>query len=143
MSHRNLIADFYAANGPMADDETLERVFHPDYVSHTSPPQTPAGLATAIDLRNFLSATFSDVEYRLVAAVVEGDLVATHTRVSAVHTGDTLGFPATDEPFEVEQMHLMRIVDGRIIEHWGVRDDLGMVRQVGAVPVVPEPAQVA
>src|SRR4051795_2328402 len=102
MSHRSLIESFYAANGPMADDETLERVFHPDYVSHTSPPQTPPGLATAIDLRNFLSATFSDVQYRLVAALVEGGPSATHPRVSAVHTGDPFGFPGTNEPFEVE-----------------------------------------
>lgn len=141
MSHRSLVEFFYAANGPMADDETLERVFHPDYVSHTSPPQTPPGLATAIDLRNFLSATFSDVQYRLVTAVVEGDLVATHTRISAVHTGDTFGFPGTNEPFEVEQMHLMRFADdGRIVEHWGVRDDAGMMRQIGATITV-EPAR--
>ena len=43
MSHRELIESFYAANGPMADDETLERTFHPDYVSHTSPPGDAAG----------------------------------------------------------------------------------------------------
>src|SRR3954454_21245101 len=133
MNHRSLIESFYAANGPMADDETLERVFHPDYVSHTSPPQTPPGLATAIDLRNFVAATLWDVEYRLLATVVEDGLVATHTRVSAVHIGDTLGFPGTNESFEVEQMHLMRFADdGRVIEHWSVRDDAGMMRQIGA-----------
>jgi predicted ester cyclase len=48
----------------------------------------------------------------------------------AIHTGDTFGFPGTGEPF-VEQMHLMRFADdGRIIEHWGVRDDAGMMRQI-------------
>ena len=41
VSHRSLIESFYAANGPMADDATLERTFHPDYVSHASPPETP------------------------------------------------------------------------------------------------------
>jgi hypothetical protein len=40
MSHRSLIESFYAAKGPMADDETLERVFHPDDVSHTGPSLT-------------------------------------------------------------------------------------------------------
>ena len=47
MSHRTLIESFYRADGPMADDETLERTFHPDYVSHTSPPETPPGMTTA------------------------------------------------------------------------------------------------
>jgi predicted ester cyclase len=133
MGHRSLIESFYAANGPMADDETLERTFHPDYVSHTSPPETPPGLATALDLRGFLQATFSDVDYQLVRTVVDGDHAATYTQLSAVHTGDTFGFPGTNRPFSVEQMHLMRFADdGRIVEHWGVRDDAGMMRQIKA-----------
>src|SRR6476620_10500109 len=120
MSHRSVIESFYAANGPMADDETLERTFHPDYVSHTSPPDTPRGVATALDLRAFLNET-----------VVEGDFAAAYTRLHAVHTGDTFGFPGTGEAFDVEQMHLMRFADdGRIVEHWGVRDDAGMMRQI-------------
>lgn len=58
--------------------------------------------------------------------------MAAYTRMSAVHTGDTLGFPGTGEAFEVEQMHLMRFADdGRIVEHWGVRDDAGMMRRSG------------
>ena len=134
MSHRSLIESFYAANGPMADDATLERTFHPDYVSHTSPPETEPGMATALDLRGFLSATFSDIRYRLIQTVVEGDFAATYTRISAVHTGDTFGFPGTDKPFDVEQIHLMRFADdGRIVEHWGVRDDAGMMRQIRPV----------
>ena len=41
--------------------------------------------------------------------------MAAYTRMSAVHTGDTFGFPGTGEAFEVEQMHLMRFADeGRI-----------------------------
>jgi predicted ester cyclase len=131
VSHRDLIESFYAANGPMADDETLERIFHADYVSHTSPPETAPGMATARELRAFLNATFSDVRYRLIATVAEGDLVASYTRMSAVHSGDTFGFPGTGEAFDVEQMHLMRFADdGRIVEHWGVRDDAGMMRQI-------------
>ena len=131
MSHSTLIEEFYAANGPMADDATLERVFHPDYVSHTSPPETPHGLQTAIELREFLGSTFSNVRYRLLKTVVEGDLAAAHTRVSGTYTGDTFGFPGTGKPYDVEQMHVMRFADdGRIVEHWGVRDDAGMMQQI-------------
>jgi len=130
-SNRELIESFYAAGGPVADTATLERVFHPEYVSHTSPPETPPGVASALGLRGFLEASFSDIEYRLIWTVVEGDLAATHTQVSATHTGDTLGFPATNRPFTVEQMHLLRFADdGRIVEHWAVRDDAGMMRQI-------------
>ena len=134
MSHRNLIESFYAANGPVADDETLERVFHPDYVSHTSPPETPRGLPSALGLRDFLTSTFSDVRYELEETVVEGDYAAIRTRLRGVYTGDTFGFPGTGKPFEAEQMHFMRFADGRIVEHWGVVDRLGLLQQLGAIP---------
>ena len=133
MGHREQIEAFYAAGGPVADTDTLERVFHPDYVSHTSPPGTPPGLPTALGLRGFLGAAFSDVRYELVRAVVEDDHAAVYTRMSATHSGDALGFPATDRPFTAEQMHLLRFAgDGRVVEHWAVRDDAGMMRQLGA-----------
>jgi predicted ester cyclase len=133
MSHSTLIESFYAANGPMADDATLERTFHPDYVSHTSPPETPHGLPTALELREFLGSTFSDVRYRLVKTVVEGDMAAAYTMVSGRYTGDTFGFPGTGKSYEAEQMHLLRFADdGRIVEHWGVRDDAGMMQQIKA-----------
>ncbi|MEA2142569.1 MAG: hypothetical protein QOI64_999 [Solirubrobacteraceae bacterium] len=133
MGHRELIESFYAAGGPDADTATLERVFHPDYVSHTSPPDTPPGVATAVHLRGFLNAAFSDIHYRLIQTVVEGPLAAAYTHMSATHTGDALGVPATNRPFTAEQMHLLRFADdGRIVEHWGVRDDAGMMRQISA-----------
>ena len=104
-------------------------------------------MATALDLRDFLNATFSDGRYRLVETVVEGDLVAAYTRFSATHTGDTFGFPGTGESFDVEQMHLMRFADdGRIVEHWGVRDDAGMMRQIRPAVragLVPRPSPLA
>jgi predicted ester cyclase len=102
-------------------------------VSHTSPPETPPGVATALDLRDFLQDGFSDIRYEVLRMVVEGDQAATHTTFSATHTGNKFGIPATGHRFTVEQMHVMRFADdGRIVEHWGVRDDAGMMRQLSA-----------
>ena len=32
-------------------------------------------------------------------------------------------------------MHIWRIRDGRLAEHWGTRNDLKMLQQFGVVPV--------
>jgi predicted ester cyclase len=133
MDHRDQLESFYAAGGPVADTATLERLFHPDYVSHTSPPETPPGVATALDLRDFLQDGFSDIRYEVLRTVVEGDHAATHTTFTATHSGEKFGMPATGRRFTVEQMHVMRFADdGRIVEHWGVRDDAGMMRQLSS-----------
>jgi hypothetical protein len=47
-------------------------------------------------------------------------------------------FPPTGRPFASTQSHWFLLEDGRIIEHWANRDDLGMARQLGWIP--PSPA---
>jgi predicted ester cyclase len=131
--HRRVVEDFYAANGPMADPALFEQLFHPDYVSHTSPPDSPPGIGQMTSLQGFLDSALSDVRYELIRQAVDGDLAAAHVRIGATHTGDGLGFPATGKQFSVEQMHFMRFADGRIAEHWAVRDDAGMMRQLGLI----------
>ncbi|HNA99525.1 MAG TPA: ester cyclase [Marmoricola sp.] len=41
--------------------------------------------------------------------------------------------PPTGRRFEAKQMHIIRVANGQIAEHWGVRDDAGMMRQLGLV----------
>lgn len=43
-------------------------------------------------------------------------------------------FGATGKSFAVEQVHISRLEDGKIAEHWAVTDDLGWFRQVGILP---------
>ena len=126
--------DFYATGGPVGDPATFADVFHAEYVSHNSPPGSPPGVGQAIGLREWLTSTFSDVEYELLCVVEDGDFVATpHPPQRHAHTGHGPGLEPTGRRFEAEQMHMLRIADGRIAEHWGVRDDAGMMRQLGAL----------
>jgi len=129
---RQLVEDFYAAGGPVGDPDRFPAIFHDGYVSHNSPPGMEPGIGQAVSLRAWLTSTFSDVEYDLIRVVADGDLVATHTRIRGTHTGHGLGIEPTGRTFEAEQMHVIRVADGRIAEHWGVRDDAGMMRQLSA-----------
>ncbi len=47
------------------------------------------------------------------------------------HTGEFMGKPATGKRFESEAIHLYRVENGKLSEHWAKRDDLGMARQLG------------
>lgn len=51
------------------------------------------------------------------------------------HQGDYFGIPATGKQVIVSNIHIMRFVDGKIVEHWGNGDDLGLLQQLGAVPI--------
>ncbi len=130
---KQVVRDFFASGGLTSTPERLTEVFAEDYVNHTAPPGTPPGPAGAISFRAWLQATFSDVEYEVVDLVGEGDQVAVYSLMRATHTGNGLGVAPTGKRFEVEQMHFIRVAGGQIAEHWGVRDDAGMMRQLGLI----------
>jgi predicted ester cyclase len=65
------------------------------------------------------------------ALIAEGDLVACRVTWSGTHRGSFLGVAATNLPFSVEHMHVFRVTNGQIAEHWAVRDDLAMLGQIG------------
>ena len=128
--HRKLVEDFYAAGGPLVERKELGRFFSPSYVSHAAPPGAERGMSHADSLRAFLERTFSDVSYELLHVVADGDLAAVHAVMHATHTGEGLGVKPTGRRISAEQMHFVRFEDGKIVEHWAVRDDAGLLRQL-------------
>jgi steroid delta-isomerase-like uncharacterized protein len=90
-------------------------------------------------IQNWRTA-FPDLHYTVDTMVAEDDQVVALVTVSGTQQGPLplrgwAMLPVTGKQFTVKQMHLMRLSDGKVVEHWGVRDDLGMLVQLGhAVP---------
>jgi len=108
-----------------------------DFVDHGAPPWAPQGRAGYLAILGFVTGVLR-VRYELHEVVASGDLVALRTTAHGVHNSDHLGFPATGRPYAMPTMHMYRGRDGVLTEHWGVRDELAALWQVGALPA-PEP----
>ena len=102
------------------------------FVNHEAPPGTPPGLGSVTMFMNLLSTAFSDQHWTMQQVIAEGDLVAIHCIHSGRHTGNFFGLPATGRSFSYQQMHLIKLRDGKGVEQWGVRDDAGLMRQLTA-----------
>jgi predicted ester cyclase len=63
----------------------------------------------------------------------EGDKVVARVTMHGRHVGEFLGKPPTGKKFAAEQIHIWRVMDGKVIEHWSVRDDLGQALQLGLI----------
>ena len=70
--------------------------------------------------------------------IAEGDFVVCHNSWSGTYGGRVFrGVPTPEgKSFSVEHIHIYRLEDGRIAEHWVVRDDLAMMLQLGAIATV-------
>jgi predicted SnoaL-like aldol condensation-catalyzing enzyme len=89
----------------------------------------------------WLAEQYADLRMRVVATVAENDLVAARVVSEGTNTGPVNGVvPATGRTFRSEQCHWFRARDGKLVEHWAVRDDLGAMLQLGLTPAAG-PAQ--
>lgn len=128
---------------PNADIEALAEVTHPDVVDHDDPPGAPQGFEGARSTMLWLHGVFSDQEWDIHHVLAEGDMVAVHCTMRATHTGDLMGIAPTGRRVEMDYIHLLRFEDGRVKDRWAVRDDMALMRQLGAIGGAPSGATVS
>jgi steroid delta-isomerase-like uncharacterized protein len=110
-----------------------EQIIHPDFVDHTNPPGMQHGLAGHNAIVSLFRAAFPDQWWEIHDLIAEGDKVVARTTMRGTHLGDFFGIPATGRSVTLPGVHVLRIADGRIAEHWGSNDDLGLMRQLGVI----------
>lgn len=125
---RRVLEEIFPAN----DEAALREVISDQFVNHEAPPGTPPGLGGVTMYMQLLNEAFSDQSWEIHDVVADGDMVALRCTHSGRHTGNFFGLPATGRPFSYNQMHMIRIDDGKGVEHWAVRDDASLMRQLTA-----------
>ena len=65
--------------------------------------------------------------------IAEGDKVVARIIMSGTHTGDFWGIPATGKRVEFTGIYIVRIADGKIVEHWGEEDGVSLLQQLGVL----------
>jgi predicted SnoaL-like aldol condensation-catalyzing enzyme len=112
-------------------DEIIAR----DYVRHDPGDPFPArGPEDVKRIVTMLRAMLPDLRIEIDAIIGEGDLVVTrYTRV-ATDTVGYMGHPPTGRTIRTTAMQMFRSADGKIVESWAARDDLGVLRQLGMIP---------
>jgi len=123
---------------PACDVEALAEVVHPDAVSRGRRPDEPSGFEGVKRTMLWLATVFSDQRWEVHDVIGEGDLVAVRVTHHGRQTGDLMGIPPTGREVAYEYVHFLRCRDGKAIEHWSVRDDMTLMRQLGVVPARPE-----
>ena len=94
------------------------------------PEQAEAARQEAADFRR----GFPDVVSIIEDLIAEGNKVAARWRARATHQGEYVGIPPTGKEVEFTGISVYRIEGDRIAESWTEEDDLGLMRQIGAVP---------
>jgi steroid delta-isomerase-like uncharacterized protein len=78
---------------------------------------------------------FPDLRRNIVDMVAEGDKVAVSINVTGTYKGEFQGIPATGKHVSFTAMDILTIIDGKITEEWATADMMGLMQQIGAIPV--------
>jgi predicted ester cyclase len=81
---------------------------------------------------------FPDSYFTVEDMVAEGDKVATRKTFHGTHRGEFLAIPPTGQQISIGLIDIVRVADGKVVEHWSIADNLGMMRQLGVIPVPGE-----
>jgi steroid delta-isomerase-like uncharacterized protein len=125
---RRVLEEVFPAN----DDVALRELISDEFVNHEAPEGTPPGLGGISMYMHLLNEAFSDQQWDIHDVIAEDDKVVIRCTHTGQHTGDFLGLPATGRRFAYTQMHVIRLVNGKGVEHWAVRDDAALMQQLTA-----------
>jgi predicted ester cyclase len=115
-----------------------DELVDPEFINHETPPGRNRGPSSLRWLATMLRTAFPDLHFTIEELVAEEDTVAGRLTMSGTHQGLLMGMPPTGRSVRQDHMHFVRFRDAKAIEHWGIRDELGMMKQLG---VIPEPEQ--
>jgi len=76
-----------------------------------------------------------DMQLPIDDVIAEGEKVLVRLRVKGTHSGDLMGIPATGRKIDIAVLDLFQIREGKLIEHWALLDNLGLLRQIGVTTI--------
>jgi predicted ester cyclase len=118
------------------DLDLANELVHPDFVDHEpAHPELPTGPESVKQTVRRLQGAFGELRFEIEDEIAEGDKVVQLVTMSGRHTGPLMGREPTGKAFAVRHIYMWRIADDKIAEHWGSRDDLGLLGQLGLLPI--------
>jgi predicted ester cyclase len=113
------------------DSTAIDDLVAEDLVNHAAGPQGREGLKRILRVIEHDFGPVTPDQHHLFG---EGDLVAQHLTLRGVHKASTMPLladaPVSGHPMAWEFIHIWRVADGMIVEHWACRNDMGLLEQL-------------
>ena len=133
--NKQLIRRFYTQVVGGGDYSSLDSVVAADYVAHNDAEggRDPDVVRTHLEA---IRSTLPDFTIQIEDIFAEGDYVITRDAGRGIHLGEWMGIKPTGREVRLKGINIDRVERGRIAEHWGEADTIGMLVQMGVNPFV-------
>jgi predicted ester cyclase len=114
--------------------QLIDELFAPEYVDRTPQPDVAP---TREGFKRWVTAlrmAFPDIRYTVEDSITSGDKWVGRVKATGTMTGTFAGMPATNKHATWNEIHILRVDNEHVLEHWGVIQELSMLVQLGAIP---------
>ncbi|MEO8274082.1 MAG: ester cyclase [Chloroflexota bacterium] len=111
------------------EDTAIDELVSDRFVAHSFGPMAPGRDGLRAGMRR-AGAGVSDARFEIHDMVAEDDRVAVRLTTSARHTGRFMGIDPTGNRYEIDEIHIFRIRDGQMVEHWHEFDRAALLGQL-------------
>jgi predicted ester cyclase len=115
------------------DEGALPDLVHPSHRDHGGRLEN-TGVDGVVDTLRWLHETYDDMSNTLEDLIATDDRVVARVRFRGTPKAALNGVEPNGGPIDVEHIHIWRVADGKLAEHWMVRDDLAAIHQMAAAP---------
>jgi steroid delta-isomerase-like uncharacterized protein len=126
---RRFIDEIFVQGRP----ESVDELVADDFVPHTW-PSTGDGKGDLKRAIERVALGLANARFAVEDVIAEGDRVAVRVTAQATQVGTFMGLPPSGRTYSIGEIHIFRIRDGRVVEHWHQFDQMGLMRQLGALP---------
>jgi steroid delta-isomerase-like uncharacterized protein len=126
---RTFIDEIFVKGNVAAVDELVAE----DFVPYTW-PYTGNGRRDLKQAMERVAKGLSNPEFIVEDEIAEGDRVVVRLKASATQTGEFMRMPPSGKRYTIEEIHIFRIRDGKVVAHWHQFDQMGLMKQLGALP---------
>jgi steroid delta-isomerase-like uncharacterized protein len=131
--NKALVRRFYEEVWNQGNLDAAYDVFTNNYVRHDlRPGGAPSGPEGQKLIAGMFRAAFPDVQLNVEFMVAEADMVVARWTMGGTHQGAWGGIPPTGKRMSFAGVNIFRIAEGKVVEIWNHRDDLGLMQQLGA-----------
>jgi len=117
---------------------TIDELLAPNFVEReVLPPGTPGGREGVKQLTMMFRTAFPDFNVSIDDMIAEGDKIVARTTWNGTQKGEFMGIPPSGKRVSFDVIDIIRISDGKGVEHWGVMDSSAMMQQLGVIPTAP------
>jgi predicted ester cyclase len=121
--------DIYNSN----DLDALGEVLSEDLQTPKIMAGIPTGIEGAKAAHRMMLAGFPDYQTTIDDLIAEEDKVVARITMSGTNTGSFMGMAPTGKPVSFTGIYIARIVNGKIVEHWGEEDGVSLLQQLGVL----------